>query len=66
MKEQNSNKRNNIKISLNGKNYLLIELAEKYNIPRNILYQRIVIYKWPILRALLTPIKKYKKGINCV
>lgn len=39
--EQNRNKRNTKKYLLDGQEFLLIELSEKYEIPLKLLYQRL-------------------------
>lgn len=50
-KEQGNNKRNNIIVYYEGKNYTLKQLSEKYNIQYHVLRYRL-INKWPIKKAL--------------
>jgi hypothetical protein len=58
--ENNRNKRNNHIIPYNNKKYCLIELAEEYNINPHVLRSRLKL-GWPIKKALITPVKKYKR-----
>lgn len=60
-KEQMRNIRKNIIITFNGITKLLIKFSEEYKIPYDTLYYRIRIAFWPIEKALLTPVKKYKR-----
>jgi hypothetical protein len=60
-KKQNRNKRNNIIVTFNNKNLLLIELAEKINIPYLVLWKRLYIYGWHIEKAITTPLKRGNK-----
>lgn len=59
-KENNRNKRNNRIIPFNGKKYCLAELAEEYDIDPCVLRSRLKL-GWPLRKALITPIKKYKE-----
>jgi hypothetical protein len=56
--EQARNRTSSVKLDYCGKQVLLIELGEKYNIPYNTLYRRIFIAKWSVEKSLTTPIKK--------
>lgn len=58
--ENNRNKRTNRIIPYNNKKYILVELAEEYNIDPCVLRSRLKL-GWPIKKALITPVKKYKK-----
>ena len=55
--EQNTNKRNNINITYNGKTQCLKLWAEELNIPYLTLYKRINKLNWDINKALTTPVK---------
>lgn len=56
-KDQNNNRRDNCILELDGKRMTVTQWAEKLNINRNTLYDRIYISGWSIKRALFTPIK---------
>jgi len=62
-KEQARNQRKNLLITFNGKTQCLSAWAEEYKIPYDVLYDRIIIKKWPIKRALTTCVGKYIKKI---
>jgi len=52
------NKRTNRRIMFNGESRLLVEWAEHLGVSYDVLNQRINILKWPIERALTTPVRK--------
>jgi len=54
-KQQARNRRTNIHVTYEGRDYILIELAEKHQFPYKLLHQRIA-RGWSIARALNTPI----------
>jgi len=56
-KEQNRNSRNTHQIRYNGETKCISEWAEQYGLNHNILRSRLFRSKWPIEKALLTPIK---------
>lgn len=58
--EQQHNTRRNHNIEYQGKNYKLFELAEKFNIKYQTLYNRIYTYKMPLEKALKNVSYKYK------
>ena len=58
MKEQRFNCQNTVYVEINGNKYTLLQLSEMYNLPRKILYGRIVQLKWPVEKALNTPYEK--------
>jgi len=60
-KDQMRNTRNSIYVIFNNENRLLIELSEEYNIPYKILWQRINRDKMSIKKALMTPVRKWKR-----
>lgn len=55
-KEQNKNRRNSILPIFNNKKITLKQLSEKYNIPYMLLWRRICRDKWPVRKAILTPL----------
>jgi hypothetical protein len=61
--EQNRNKSDNIVVSWNGADRLLVELAEEYGLPYQTLNWRYQRAGWPIERALTTPIKRMKNNV---
>jgi hypothetical protein len=60
-KQQSRNRRDNRLITSFGKTQTLIEWSEEYNIHYKTLFSRIYKLEWSIERALITPVKKYKK-----
>ena len=60
-KENNRNRRNSLYVVYNNNKIPVIELAKKYKIPYDVLYQRIFNYKWSIKRAMATPVQKRGK-----
>jgi hypothetical protein len=52
-KEQGRNRRNNVSVKYKGKKYLLCELSEKTGISQPLLRMRIIVYGWPVERAIL-------------
>lgn len=58
-KQQSNNKSDNHIIEFNGKVKTLSELADEFNIPYNVLKNRINTYHWDIEKAVTTPIKKH-------
>jgi hypothetical protein len=57
-KANGRNKRNNRNYIFNNKKQCISAWAEEYNIPYPLLYRRICTDKWPIKKALLTPVRK--------
>lgn len=57
-KEQSNNTRNNRLVEYEGEVHTIPEWAQKKGFPQMILYNRIMLYKWNIKRALETPYKK--------
>lgn len=55
--EQARNRRSNHKITFKGKTLLLTEWAERLGIPRSTLNSRIMIYRWPVEKALTIPVR---------
>lgn len=54
--EQAHNKRNNTRYEYAGHNLLLVEWAEMVGIPRATLASRIMLYGWPLEKALTYPV----------
>lgn len=54
--EQAHNKRNNVRYEYKGHNLLLVEWAELTGIPRATLASRVIIYGWPLEKALTYPV----------
>lgn len=61
-KEQMNNTRRNIWIEYDGEKRTIAQWADKTGINPSSLYSRIVIRKWPIEKALTTPVKKKKSS----
>jgi hypothetical protein len=63
-KEQNNNRRDTRFITYQGKEITLTQLIDVTGtkIPRRILYDRIFVRKWPIEKALSTPVQKRKSN----
>lgn len=57
-KQQNRNKRNNIFVQYLGKKILLRELCQQLNLQYSVIYSRHVVMKWPLEKALTTPVKR--------
>lgn len=57
MTEQLRNRRGSRLITWNGATLHLDEWAERLGMPRHVLYGRVVRRKWPVERALTTPLK---------
>jgi hypothetical protein len=62
-KEQNNNQRSNKLIVYQGETITLSQLIDitGTTIPRNVLNDRIFVWKWPIEKALSTPVQKRKQ-----
>ena len=60
-KKQGRNRCDNIFIEHDGKRMTMIEWAELLNVPHRILWSRLKIYNWSIIKTLTTPIKVYHK-----
>lgn len=58
MKVQNSNKRNNRILTLNGKSQTLQQWSEQLGINAPTIHMRIFKYGWSVERALTTPTKR--------
>lgn len=50
--EQNNNRRDNCKLTYDGRTMNLPEWARELNIKRSTLAQRLYVYKWPIEKCL--------------
>ena len=55
-KQQSRNTRRKVTVDYHGKNWLLIELCEHFDMPYNSVYNRIFRYDWDIERAITQPI----------
>jgi len=60
-KEQNINKRNNIMMPFNNRLMCLKDYCKIKNLNYNAIIIRIDTLKWPLEKALITPIRKRKK-----
>ena len=58
-REQNRNKRDNLKISLCGYEFLAIDVAEAHGITSQVFYDRFSRMGWDILDACTIPKRKY-------
>ena len=56
-KTQAANRRDTMHFSINGEDKTLPQLADEYGIMYTTLYQRVCKYKWPIEKAISTPIR---------
>lgn len=63
-KVQNNNARFNHLITYNGVTKTLTEWCETFNLNRDAIYSRLNKYGWSVERALTTPIKVYRKGVE--
>lgn len=61
-KVQNRNRRDNRKLTHNGRTELLVVWAEERGISSRTLYQRVFVYGWPVSRAITTPVGPESKG----
>ena len=57
--QQSNNMRNNHNLTFKGKTMSLTQWARKIGMNYQTLQMRLDFYKWPLERALLTPVKKY-------
>ena len=57
-KQQCRNKQNTVRVIWDNKKVPLVELAEKYGLPRNIVYDRVTKQNWSVHNALTTPVRK--------
>lgn len=53
MKTQENNRRNSLQFNYNGLTFTLLELSQRFNIPRCTLYDRIVKYGYSIEEAIM-------------
>lgn len=60
-KQQARNRRDNRKLTFNGKTKCLTFFAEEYGIPRRTLQNRLDMYHWPLEKALTTQTRKKVK-----
>lgn len=60
-KEQNRNMRTNVNYTYNNKTRCRTDWAEEYKMSYQTLGYRLDVLKWPIEKALTTPIRKHKK-----
>lgn len=58
VKEQGNNRRTNHYLYYKGKKYTLMKLSEEFNILYGTLKSRINKCKWPVNKAVETPIRK--------
>lgn len=56
LKQQARNKRTTHWVTYNGKKMSLVELCEKTGMPYKLIHERVTHYKWPIEKALSTPL----------
>ena len=61
-KENNRNKRNNHRVTINGITKTLIEWCEIYGIPDRIVRARISVRGWNDVKAITTPRLRNRKG----
>jgi hypothetical protein len=61
LKEQHNNTRRTVWVDYKGKQRTIIALAEEFNLPRKLVYNRVHYLKWSIKEALETP-KGEKRG----
>lgn len=59
--EQYRNTTRSVMVEWKGERIWLKDLCSRFNIPRRIVYGRFKQMGWPLERALLTPVKKYKQ-----
>lgn len=59
MKEQSNNKRNNVRIEIDGKSQTLTQWCEQYDVPYSRVRVRVQKMGWSLEEALTTP--KYRK-----
>ena len=60
--EQNRNRRDNKPIIYQGETLLISELAERYQLPADVVKNRIRRYGWPIEKAISTPVRPRASG----
>lgn len=60
-KQQNNNSSTATTVRYQGEEKTITEWAEEYGINRDTLYSRVMVAKWPIEKALTTPVAKRKK-----
>lgn len=59
-KENNNNRRNNKKYEINGEIHTLSQWSDIYDMPFDVVQQRIQDLKWDVKKALTTPIRKQR------
>lgn len=59
-KQQNRNKRSNVRVKINGVTKCKIEWMEQYGLHANLVRDRVK-YGWPLEKALTTPVRPCKK-----
>jgi len=59
VREQLANRRNSQKIEFNGKTQTIGDWALELGIARPTLWHRLVVYKWPVERALTAPVRDW-------
>lgn len=52
--EQSWNRRSTVYVEFEGKSQPLAKLAKRYNMDDELVYSRVVVLKWPVLKALTT------------
>lgn len=60
-KQNSRNRRDNHLETHNGKTQCLAIWAEEYNMDYQLLWKRICVYRWPMEKALTTPLGKKKR-----
>ena len=63
-KQQNRNQSSNVNITFNGETMCINAWAEKTGINEITLHARLQMYRWPVARALTTPVKPRKSKCN--
>jgi hypothetical protein len=58
--EQAHNKRNSVMITYSNETHQISYWANKFNISRDILWERLFVLNWSVEKALLTPVRKIK------
>ncbi len=59
-REQNRNSRHNCYVIYQGKRWLFVELCEKHNMPRKVVYGRYYHYGWTLKEALTILVGQYR------
>lgn len=62
--EQARNFKNNRYVEYNGAKILVVELADRFGINRFVFRTRVLQLKWPIDKAINTPVRKRSKSMK--